>query len=78
MRLPDASEYGRCPCGGAYQLRKVAVHMTDRAEEVHLSDVAQGYCPACGSIVYKAVMLEVLEALFLEQPVAALRVTAGG
>jgi hypothetical protein len=77
MTLPDASEYGRCPCGGAYEPQKVQVDMTDRAEDVRLPDVAQGRCPECGSRVYKAVMVELLEALMLDQPVPAPRAVPG-
>jgi hypothetical protein len=77
MTLPDASAYGRCPCGGVYEPRKVQVNMTNRAEEVHLPDVAQGCCPRCGSRIYKAVVLELLEALSLDRPVPAPRMIPG-
>jgi hypothetical protein len=51
---------------------------TDRAEPVELPNIGQGACPACGGRVYKAVTLELLEALMLERPAPAPRVVPGG
>jgi len=56
-------EFGRCPCGGTYESKLVEVRMTVQGEVVVLSDVPQGACPVCGSRVYKAGMLEDIEAL---------------
>lgn len=79
MKLPDVSEWGRCPCGGTYQSRQVLVTMTaDRAETVELSNIRQGLCPQCGSRVYKTVTLELLEALMLEHPAPPPRAVPGG
>jgi hypothetical protein len=78
MKLPDASEWGSCPCGGTYQSRKVVVTLSgDRAEPVELRNIAQGSCRRCGGRVYKPVMLELLEALALERPAPAPRVVPG-
>jgi hypothetical protein len=79
MKLPDVSEWGRCPCGGTYQSRQVLVTMAaDRAEKLELRNIRQGLCPACGSRVYKTVTLELLEALTLEQPTPTPRAVPGG
>ena len=68
MGLTPTSDYGRCPCGGVYEQRMVEVRMTVRGEEVILTDVPQGACPLCGSRVYKAGMLEGIEALMHGKP----------
>jgi hypothetical protein len=60
--LTPASEFGRCPCGGVYEPRTVEVRLTALEEPVVLSDVPQGACPNCGSRVYKAGMLRMIEA----------------
>jgi hypothetical protein len=77
MTLPDPSEYGRCPCGGTYTSRQVTVSMVSRDEPLEMSGVGQGWCPACGSRVYKAVTIELLEALMLDQPVPVPRAVPG-
>lgn len=59
-----STEYGRCPCTGEYENRAVEVRMTVGSEVVVLNDVPQGACPLCGSRVYKAEVLERIEALF--------------
>jgi hypothetical protein len=46
----------------------VEVRMTVEDEVVVLTDVPQGACPECGSRVYKARMLEVIEALMRRKP----------
>jgi YgiT-type zinc finger domain-containing protein len=56
-------DYGRCPCGGAYEQRFVEVRMTVASKIVVLTDVPQGACPSCGSRVYKAETLERIESL---------------
>jgi YgiT-type zinc finger domain-containing protein len=63
MALPPASAFGRCPCGGVYEPRVVEVRMTVGGEAVVLSDVPQGACPVCGSRIYKAAVLEEIEAV---------------
>jgi YgiT-type zinc finger domain-containing protein len=62
MVLPER-RYGRCPCAGIYQQRRVEVRLTIGGSPVVLADVAQGACPQCGSRVYKAGILEALEGL---------------
>jgi YgiT-type zinc finger domain-containing protein len=54
---------GSCPCRGSYELRKVEVRMTVDGETVTLPDVPQGACPRCGSRVYRARVVEELEAV---------------
>ena len=41
--------------------------MTLETGTVHLNDVPQGACPVCGSRVYKAEVLERIEAMMSEQ-----------
>ena len=73
MALPPPSDYGRCPCGGAYEHRLVEVRMTVGGEPIVLTDVPQGACPLCGSRVYKAGVLEGIEALMRGEPAPAPR-----
>jgi len=68
MTLP-AYTYGVCPCGGHYEKRSVEVRMRINDQVVVLSDVPQGYCPKCGSRVYKAEVLEWIEAVMKGAPV---------
>jgi YgiT-type zinc finger domain-containing protein len=69
VTFPEPSEYGTCPCTGVYDRRRVDVRMTVGERVVVLTDVPQGVCPMCGSRVYKAGVLQVLEALMRGQPV---------
>ena len=57
------ADYGRCPCSGYYQRRHVEVRMNVNGKVVVLTNVPQGACPSCGSRVYKAEVLERIEAL---------------
>lgn len=57
------ADYGRCPCTGNYQRRSVEVRMNVNGKVVVLTAVPQGSCPQCGSRVYKAEVLERIEAL---------------
>jgi YgiT-type zinc finger domain-containing protein len=57
------ADYGRCPCAGVYQRRAVEVRMNVNGKVVVLTAVPQGACPQCGSRVYKAEVLERIEAL---------------
>jgi hypothetical protein len=59
--LTPPSDFGRCPCGGAYERRTVEVRLTALQEPIVLSDVPQGACPNCGSRVYKAGVLRMIE-----------------
>ena len=68
MALPSASDYGRCPCSGVYERRTVEVRMTVAGEPIVLTDVPQGACPLCGSRVYKAGVLESIEAIMRGRP----------
>ena len=61
MTSPREAHYGRCPCGGTYETRRVEVRMTVAGERVVLENVPQGACPLCGSRVYKTAVLEELE-----------------
>lgn len=55
--------YGRCPCSGHYENRKVEVRF-NRDEGVRvLTDVPQGACLLCGSRVYKTDILMRIEAI---------------
>jgi YgiT-type zinc finger domain-containing protein len=62
MALPPKSEFGPCPCGGHFEPRTVEVKMTVHGETIVIQDVPQGACPVCGSRVYKARVLEEIEA----------------
>lgn len=61
--LPLLSEYGQCPCQGVFERRYVEVRMTVGGEPVTLTDIPQGSCPQCGGRVYKAGVIEELEAM---------------
>jgi hypothetical protein len=73
VALPPPSDYGRCPCGGVYDNRVVEVRMTVGDKPIVLTDVPQGACPLCGSRVYKAGVLEGIEALMRGEPASAPR-----
>ena len=55
--------YGTCPCAGVYDQRTVEVRMKVGDAQIVLDDIPQGACPKCGSRVYKAEVLEMVEAL---------------
>ena len=57
-------EYGRCPCSGIYEARRVEVSLTapDGQRKV-MDSVPQGACPLCRSRVYKAPILDLVETL---------------
>jgi YgiT-type zinc finger domain-containing protein len=74
---PGATSFGRCPCGGQYDARTVQVQITVDGEQFLLDDVPQGACPSCGSRVYKAYVLEELEAMHRGRPARSLRVPTG-
>ena len=57
-------EYGRCGCGGTFEPHKVEVRLTLGDESIVLPEVPQGACALCGSRVYKAEVLELIEAIF--------------
>ena len=61
MTSPGEAYYGRCPCGGTYEARRVEVRMTVAGELMVLDNLPQGACPVCGSRVYKTAVLEELE-----------------
>jgi YgiT-type zinc finger domain-containing protein len=68
VELVTPTDYGRCPCGeGVYDRRTVEVTRTGD-DEVILTDVPRGVCPSCGSLVYKAAMLEGIEAVLRRRP----------
>jgi hypothetical protein len=57
----------RCPCGGRYEDRKVKIRMTVAGEPVEMDDVSQLACPLCGSRVYRAQILDMVECLYGRQ-----------
>ena len=63
-----ALDFGSCPCGGHYENKTVEVRMKVDGQDVILRDVLQGACPNCGSRVYKAEMLERIEATMKGEP----------
>lgn len=65
-------DYGRCPCGGVYENRQVEIRMNVCGKVVVLEDVPQGFCPNCGSRVYKTEVLEKLESLMKGESVVVL------
>jgi YgiT-type zinc finger domain-containing protein len=69
MARPIPSFYGTCPCTGTYEERHVEVRINVGDEPVVLDRVPQGACPACGSRVYKAEVIEGLEAVMRDRPV---------
>jgi len=69
VTFPSSSEYGRCPCSGTYERREIEVGMSVRAQRITLTQVGAGVCPLCGSRVYKAGVLYVVEALMRDRPV---------
>ena len=68
---PYAPEFGRCPCSGRYEKRTVEVRMIVSDETIVLDSVAQGACSLCGSRVYKANVLETIEAVMRGEPGSA-------
>jgi len=58
------SSYGACTCGAEFDARLVEVRLsgTDGAEV--LRDVPLAACPNCGVRVYKAAVLERIEAAY--------------
>ncbi len=55
-------DYGVCPCTGQYQKLTIEVRLTVNDKPIVLENVPQGVCPLCGSRVYKAQVLEYIEA----------------
>ena len=60
----STQHYGRCPCSGEYQRRFVEVRMTVAGKKLVWTDIPQGACSSCGSRIYKAHVLERIEAVF--------------
>ena len=72
MPLSRVFDYGSCPCGGKYESRMVEVTIKGVGDEpVVLKNVPQGACPVCGSRVYKAQILERIEASLRGTQIAA-------
>jgi len=59
-----AYQYGACGCGDTFEAHLVEVRLTVEDQAIVLRDVPQGACPTCGSRVYKAEILELIEAIF--------------
>jgi len=66
------ADYGKCPCGGVYQRKLVDVTATVQGESATMTDVPQGACPMCGSVVYKTITLEEVEAFVRGRAVSPL------
>jgi hypothetical protein len=62
MTVPER-RYGRCPCSGSYEQRRIECRMTVAGSVLVLTNVAQGACHLCGSRVYKGEILQALEGL---------------
>jgi hypothetical protein len=78
MAVDGDSQYGACPCSGAYEQRWVEVRFSAKQPPVVLTNVPQGACPLCGSRVYKRHVLEYVEALMRwERPPHDATVTRG-
>ena len=60
-------EYGPCGCGSYFEHRWVEVSTVVAEERVVLTDVPQGACPSCGSRVFKAEILEMIDAIVAGQ-----------
>jgi len=61
--FPTNWEYGPCFCSGFLDRHPVEVRMTVGGRPAVISAVPQGRCATCGSRVYKAGDLAVVEAL---------------
>jgi len=61
--FPTNWEYGSCLCSGFLDRQSVELPMIVAGRPAVISAVPQGRCEACGSRVYKAGDLAVLEAL---------------
>jgi hypothetical protein len=58
-------DYGRCPCGGTYENRWVEVRIPiPDADPIVEINIPQGACPICGSRVYKAQILDLIETMW--------------
>jgi YgiT-type zinc finger domain-containing protein len=51
-----------CPCGGVYENRPVTVSFPVDGRTITLTAVSQGECTRCGSRVYPAGALRMIEA----------------
>jgi hypothetical protein len=71
MPLSRVFDYGTCPCGGKYDNHMVEVRIKGVGDEPVLKNVPQGVCPVCGGRVYKAQVLERIEAIFRGTQTAA-------
>ena len=64
-----ATDFGSCPCGGGqFESREVEVRMTVGGVVYVMTGVPRGSCPHCGSRVYKAAVLEEIEAIMHDRP----------
>ena len=69
--VENLHSFGRCPCGGTYELRFVEVRATVAGELKVLEQVPQGVCPNCTGRVYKPETLEFIEASLMRPAAAA-------
>ena len=69
MTSPINYDFGRCPCSGVYDNRRVEVRLNVNGKIEVLSQVQQGACPICGSRVYKINDLELIESLMRSSPI---------
>ena len=64
LRINDmAFSYNGCPCGGTFESRFIDVTFRQFNPPVKLARVPQGVCPKCGSRVYKAEIMDLLESV---------------
>ena len=56
--------HGDCPCGGVYEQQHVTIRFEVEGKTVTLSQVLQGRCGRCGSRVYPAGTLELIETAY--------------
>lgn len=62
---PFTPSFGLCPCGGVINVRLVEVNMKSGTRQpIHVDGVTEGTCPVCGSRVYRARTLALLEELY--------------
>jgi YgiT-type zinc finger domain-containing protein len=60
-----------CPCGGVYEQLHVSVTFETDGRAVMLPAVPQGRCAHCGSLVYPAAALQMIEAAYKSGSVSA-------
>ena len=59
--------FGRCPCGGDYEIRETEINISARSAK--LEGVLQGVCPQCGGRAYKLDTLRRIESVMRDERV---------